>query len=107
MPKYKWGITKPTTPKAEAPKTEAPKTEAPKTEAPKTTDKTPKTTDKTTKTEDKKDDAKAAKVPDGPGKCVKEAKCDKEDTATKLMVTCDAVRLGAAALAALAVATTL
>lgn len=61
---------------------------------------------KDAKAADKKD-TKAAAVPDGPGKCVKEALCDTTDAKTSAKITCDAVRLGAAALAALAVASTL
>jgi hypothetical protein len=62
---------------------------------------------KDAKAADAKKDAKATAVPDGPGKCVKEALCDTQDAKTSAKITCDAVRLGAAALAALAVASTL
>jgi hypothetical protein len=55
----------------------------------------------------KKADTKAAAVPDGPGRCVKEALCDTTDEKTSAKITCEAVRLATAALAALAVASTL
>jgi len=61
-----------------------------------------KTTD-----EKKKDEKEPAKPKDGPGACVQEKLCETKDETTKLTITCDAVRLGAAALAALAVASTL
>jgi len=77
----------------------------------KTTTPAAKTEVKAAKTEvkadAKKEEAKTPKPADGPGKCVKEALCETKDATTKLTISCDAVRLGAAALAALAVASTL